>query len=51
VKEVIIPTGTTTKMTDHKIDLNNLRAVLERCGVVVTERVPGKFPQLIEWDS
>jgi hypothetical protein len=40
VKEVILPAGTTTAVTDRVIDVNNLKAVLDRCGVVVTERKP-----------
>ncbi|KAF8962360.1 DNA mismatch repair protein [Flammula alnicola] len=43
VKEAIIPTGTTTGATDRDIDLNKLKAVLDRCGVVVTERKPSQF--------
>ncbi|PPQ85022.1 hypothetical protein CVT25_010411 [Psilocybe cyanescens] len=42
VKEAIIPTGTTSGTTDRDLDLNKLRAVLDRCGVVVTERKPSK---------
>lgn len=40
VKEAIIPTGTASGATDRDFDLNKLKAVLERCGVVVTERKP-----------
>jgi DNA mismatch repair protein MSH2 len=40
VKEAIIPTGTASGTTDRDIDLNKLKAVLERCSVVVTERKP-----------
>ncbi|KAG1800485.1 DNA mismatch repair protein MutS [Suillus plorans] len=36
VKEAIIPTGT----TDRDLDLSKLKAVFERCVVVVTERKP-----------
>lgn len=43
VKEAIIPTGTTSGTTDRDIDLNKLKAVLDRCGVVVTERKPSKL--------
>ncbi|KAJ7598643.1 DNA mismatch repair protein [Mycena floridula] len=43
VKEAIIPSGTSSGTTDRDIDLNKLRAVLERCGVVVTERKPSEF--------
>ena len=40
VKEAIIPTGTASGTTDRDLDLNKLKAVLERCGVVITERKP-----------
>ena len=40
VKEAIIPTGTISGTTERDIDLNKLRSVLERCGVVITERKP-----------
>lgn len=40
VKEAIIPTGTASGTTDRDFDLNKLKAVLDRCGVVVTERKP-----------
>ncbi|KAH9477925.1 DNA mismatch repair protein msh-2 [Psilocybe cubensis] len=43
VKEAVIPTGTISGTTDRDIDLNKLRAVLDRCGVVVTERKPSEF--------
>lgn len=43
MKEAIIPTGTTSGNTDRDIDLNKLKAVLERCGVVITERKPSEF--------
>lgn len=39
-KEAIIPTGTVKGNTDRDIDLKKLKAVLDRCGVVVTERKP-----------
>lgn len=42
VKEAIIPTGTASGTTDRDIDLNKLRAVLDRCGVVITERKPSE---------
>lgn len=42
VKEAIIPTGTASGTTDRDIDLNKLKAVLDRCGVVVTERKPSE---------
>jgi DNA mismatch repair protein MSH2 len=40
VKEALVPTGTTSGTTDRDIDLNKLKLVLERCGVVITERRP-----------
>jgi hypothetical protein len=40
VKEAIVPTGTAVGTTDRDIDLNKLKTVLERCGVVITERKP-----------
>ncbi|PPQ65114.1 hypothetical protein CVT24_003005 [Panaeolus cyanescens] len=43
VKEAIIPTGTTSGTTDRDIDLNKLKAVLDRCGVVISERKPSEF--------
>jgi len=43
VKEAIIPTGTASGTTDRDIDLNKLKAVLDRCGVVVTERKPSEL--------
>ncbi|KAJ7484541.1 muts domain V-domain-containing protein [Mycena latifolia] len=43
VKEAIIPTGTVSGTTERDIDLNKLKAVLDRCGVVVTERKPSEF--------
>ncbi|KAJ7717304.1 muts domain V-domain-containing protein [Mycena maculata] len=43
VKEAIIPTGTVSGTTDRDVDLNKLKAVLERCDVVVTERKPSEF--------
>ncbi|CAK5272872.1 unnamed protein product [Mycena citricolor] len=43
VKEAIVATGTATGTTDRDVDLNKLKGVLERCGVVVTERKPSEF--------
>ncbi|KAF8906541.1 DNA mismatch repair protein [Gymnopilus junonius] len=43
VKEAIIPFGTASGSTDRDIDLHKLKAVLDRCGVVVTERKPSEF--------
>jgi DNA mismatch repair protein MSH2 len=42
VKEAIIPTGTVSGTTDRDLDLNKVKAVFERCGIVVTERKPSK---------
>ena len=38
MKEAIIPIGTNNGVTDRDIDLKKLKSVLERCGVVITER-------------
>ncbi|OSD08187.1 DNA mismatch repair protein [Trametes coccinea BRFM310] len=43
VKEAIIPTGTATGTTERDFDLKKLKEVLDRCGVVVTERKPSDF--------
>ncbi|KZT28144.1 DNA mismatch repair protein [Neolentinus lepideus HHB14362 ss-1] len=43
VKEALIPTGTASGKTERDVDLNKLKAVLDRCGVVVTERKPSEF--------
>lgn len=43
VKEAIIPTGTASGTTDRDFDLNKLKAVLDRCGVVITERKPSTY--------
>ncbi|KAL0958358.1 hypothetical protein HGRIS_000500 [Hohenbuehelia grisea] len=43
VKEAILPMGTASGNTDRDIDLNKLKAVLDRCGVVITERKPSEF--------
>ncbi|KAK2459716.1 hypothetical protein APHAL10511_008267 [Amanita phalloides] len=43
VKEAIIPTGTASGTTERDVDLNCLRAILERCNVVITERKPSEF--------
>ncbi|KAG1815227.1 DNA mismatch repair protein [Suillus subaureus] len=43
VKEAIIPTGTVSGTTDRDLDLSKLKAVFERCAVVVTERKPSEF--------
>ena len=40
VKEALLPMGTASGTTDRDIDLNKLKSVLERCGVVLTERKP-----------
>ncbi|KAF5343843.1 hypothetical protein D9756_011343 [Leucocoprinus leucothites] len=43
VKEAIIATGTASGTTDRDIDLNKLKGVLDRCGVIITERKPSEF--------
>ncbi|PBK98891.1 DNA mismatch repair protein [Armillaria gallica] len=43
VKEAILPTGTSSGNTDRDLDLNKLKAVLDRCGVVISERKPSEF--------
>ncbi|KAI0032586.1 DNA mismatch repair protein [Vararia minispora EC-137] len=43
IKEALISTGTATGKTDRDIDLRKLKEVLERCGVVITERKPTEF--------
>ncbi|THV05363.1 DNA mismatch repair protein [Dendrothele bispora CBS 962.96] len=43
VKEAIIPTGTNSGTSDRDVDLNKLKAVLDRCGVIFTERKPSEF--------
>ncbi|KAF6757736.1 muts domain V-domain-containing protein [Ephemerocybe angulata] len=40
VKEAIIPVGTSSGTSDRDIDLQKLKGVLERCGIVITERKP-----------
>ncbi|KAL4078153.1 muts domain V-domain-containing protein [Scleroderma yunnanense] len=51
VKEAIIPTGTVSGKTDRDIELNKLKAVLERCNVVISERKPSEFtPKNVEDD-
>lgn len=42
VKEALISTGTASGTTDRDLDLNKLKAVLDRCGVVITERKPSR---------
>ncbi|EED80646.1 predicted protein [Postia placenta Mad-698-R] len=43
VKEALIPTGTTTGTTERDIELKKVKELLERCGVVITERKPSEF--------
>ncbi|ETW75892.1 hypothetical protein HETIRDRAFT_152464 [Heterobasidion irregulare TC 32-1] len=43
VKEALITTGTASGSTDRDFDLKKLKDVLDRCGVVVTERKPSEF--------
>ncbi|KZT10399.1 DNA mismatch repair protein [Laetiporus sulphureus 93-53] len=43
VKEALIPTGTATGTTERDFELKKLKEVLDRCGVVITERKPSEF--------
>ncbi|EPS97986.1 hypothetical protein FOMPIDRAFT_1127467 [Fomitopsis schrenkii] len=43
VKEALIPTGTANNKSDRDFELRKLKEVLERCGVVITERKPSDF--------
>ncbi|KAJ3492212.1 hypothetical protein NLI96_g140 [Meripilus lineatus] len=43
IKEALIPTGTASGTTERDHDLKKLKDVLDRCGVVVTERRPSEF--------
>ncbi|OCH84761.1 hypothetical protein OBBRIDRAFT_839474 [Obba rivulosa] len=43
VKEALIPTGTASGMTERDLELKKLKDVMERCGVVITERKPSEF--------
>ena len=38
VKEALIASGTKSGNTDRDLEVNKLKQVLERCGVVITER-------------
>jgi len=40
IKEAIVPTGTVAGTTDRDFDLKKLKEVLDRCGIVLTERKP-----------
>jgi hypothetical protein len=40
IKEAVVPTGTASGTTDRDFDLKKLRDVLDRCGIVITERKP-----------
>ena len=40
IKEAIVTTGTASGATDRDFDLKKLKDVLDRCGIVVTERKP-----------
>ena len=42
VKEAIVPTSSATGATNRDIDLAKVRALLDRCGIVVTERKPSE---------
>ncbi|CCL99791.1 uncharacterized protein FIBRA_01813 [Fibroporia radiculosa] len=43
VKEALIPTGTSSGTTERDFELKKLKEVLDRCGVVITERKPSEF--------
>ncbi|KAH9974037.1 DNA mismatch repair protein [Lactifluus volemus] len=43
IKEAVLPSGTTSGATDRDFDLRKLRDVLDRCGIVITERKPSEF--------
>ncbi|EJD05353.1 DNA mismatch repair protein MSH2 [Fomitiporia mediterranea MF3/22] len=43
VKEAVIPMSSKTGNTDRDLELNKLKGVFERCGVVITERKPSDF--------
>ena len=38
VKEALIASGTKSGNTDKDLEVNKLKQVLDRCGVVITER-------------
>lgn len=40
IKEALVTTGTASGNTDRDLDLKKLKDLLERCGVVITERKP-----------
>ncbi|TFY67631.1 hypothetical protein EVG20_g3870 [Dentipellis fragilis] len=51
IKEACVSTGTASGTTDRDFDLKKLKDVLDRCGVVITERKPSEFmPKNIEDD-
>ncbi|KAI5118904.1 hypothetical protein M0805_002819 [Coniferiporia weirii] len=43
VKEAVIPMTSKSGNTDRDIELNKLKGVLDRCGVVITERKQSEF--------
>ncbi|KAH9039589.1 DNA mismatch repair protein [Lactarius pseudohatsudake] len=43
IKEAIVSTGTASGGTDRDFDLKKLKDVLDRCGIVITERKPSEF--------
>ena len=47
IKEAIVPTGTASGGTDRDFDLKKLKDVLDRCGIVITERKPSKCMRTI----
>jgi DNA mismatch repair protein MSH2 len=42
VKEALIASGTKSGNADRDLEVNKLKQVLERCGVVITERKSGE---------
>ena len=42
IKEAIVSTGTASGATDRDFDLKKLKDVLDRCGIVITERKPSR---------
>ncbi|KAJ8463638.1 hypothetical protein ONZ45_g17509 [Pleurotus djamor] len=43
VKEAVIQTGTSTGKTERDVELNGLKSIIDRCGIVITERKPSEF--------
>lgn len=51
VKEALVTTGTASGTTDRDFDLRKLKEVLDRCGVVITERKPSQYIYSSSTDS